>query len=104
MRARSSAIIFGGRCRRRRRWCRESRWGLIFCARGAREGPAEKNRASSRKKNFLSREVDSRKFKVESNSLSVRAPRARVLPADFPFFIPFLLFFSSFPSGLTRKT
>src|SRR6267154_173598 len=55
MRARSSATISGGRCRKRQRWCRESRSGWIFCARGAREVPAEMSRASSRKKNFLFR-------------------------------------------------
>src|SRR5882724_10308893 len=55
MRARSSATIFGGRCRKRQRWCRESRSGWIFCARGAREVLAEMSRASSKKKNFLFR-------------------------------------------------
>src|SRR5258707_238132 len=55
MRARSSATISGGRCRKRQRWCRESRSGWIFCARGAREVLAEMSRASSRKKNFLFR-------------------------------------------------
>src|SRR5258707_6219130 len=59
MRARSSATISGGRCRKRQRWCRESRSGWIFCARGAREVLAEMSRASSRKKNFLFRKLKS---------------------------------------------
>src|SRR5260370_38634962 len=53
MRARSSVTVFGDRFRRRRRWCRESRLGLIFCARGAREAAAEINRASSRNNSLL---------------------------------------------------
>src|SRR5260370_18815180 len=103
MQARSSATVFGDRFRRRRRWCRESRLGLIFCARGAREAAAEMNRASSRKKSFLFR-----KSKLENRKSKLVANIERSLPLAsfcslfqlsfrslfFPFF-PFLFFFSS---------
>src|SRR6267143_431837 len=35
MRARSSVTVFGDRFRRRQRWCRELKWGSIFCGRAA---------------------------------------------------------------------
>src|SRR6266446_2386784 len=53
MRDRSSSTIFGVRCRRRLRWCRELRWASIFSARGAAEAPAATIRANSKKKSYL---------------------------------------------------
>src|SRR6266446_2794497 len=50
MRARRSSTVSGGRCRRRRRWCRELRSGSIFCGRAAGADRVT-NRANSRKKN-----------------------------------------------------
>src|SRR5882724_4767553 len=52
-RDRSSSTIFGVRCRRRLRWCRELRWASIFSARGAAEAPAATIRANSKKKSYL---------------------------------------------------
>ncbi len=47
---RERADVSGGRCRRRRRWCRELRSGSIFCGRAAGADRVT-NRANSRKKN-----------------------------------------------------
>src|SRR5436309_4491688 len=52
MRGRSSSTVSGGRCRRRRRWCRELRLGWICCGRDV-AAPAVTNRANSKKRNFL---------------------------------------------------
>src|ERR1700732_3757570 len=66
MRAERSSTVSGGRCRRRRRWCRELRSGWIFCGRAA-GAEAATNRANSRKKSSLFR-----KFSVVSFWFSVR--------------------------------
>src|SRR6266436_4060587 len=54
MRDRSSSTIFGGRCRRPPRWCRELKWVSICSVRGAAEAPAATIRASSKKKSYSS--------------------------------------------------
>src|SRR5438093_11357697 len=64
MRDRNSVTVSGGRCKKRRRWCRELKWGSIFCGRCGGAATAM-TRASSRKRNFLSSEVTAR----NSNSL-----------------------------------
>src|SRR6266404_9209188 len=51
---RSSGTIFGGRCRKRLRWCRELRWVSICSVRGAAEAPVATIRANSKKKSFSS--------------------------------------------------
>src|SRR5882762_8235936 len=56
MRGQSSATVSGGQCRKHRRWCRELKWGSIFCGR-AGVAAAAMSRANSRKKNFLFSEV-----------------------------------------------
>src|SRR5438876_10111510 len=56
MQAQSSVTVSGGRCKKRRRWCRELKWGSIFCGRGGVAATAT-TRANSRKRNFLSSEV-----------------------------------------------
>src|SRR5260370_7651933 len=68
MRAESSATVSGGRCRKRRRLCRELRWGSIFCG-YAGVAAAAMSRANSRKKNFLFSKVEIRKSKTEKSEI-----------------------------------
>src|SRR5579863_571629 len=61
MRARSSARVSGGRCRRRQRWCREFAWDWTFCGRGVRRlGRRAAMSQRSRKRSFLFRGENSK--------------------------------------------
>src|SRR5260370_443169 len=100
VRGRNSGTVSGGRCRRRRRWCRDLRLGSTFCGRaaGAREGTS---RASSRKKNFLfSRQltVPTRSgSSIESSKFNViRYYFKRLLRASFLWALPAFVSFFSF--------
>src|SRR6266446_1928843 len=71
MQEQSSATVSGGRCKKRRRWCRELKWGSIFCGR-AGVAAAAISRANSRKKNFLFREARLFPFSFSLSLFSVQ--------------------------------
>src|SRR5262245_14530647 len=67
MRACSSGRVFGGRCRRLRRWFTGSRSGSICCGQDAHPGrDAVTTKPPSRKKNCSFKEVQSREFRRKS--------------------------------------